>query len=59
VSVQRRVAERPEAEVQVLLLELERLTQLRHPAVELHEGLAEPLDLLVRDPPPMRRRGRR
>src|SRR4051812_46329622 len=42
------VAERSEIEVEVAVLEPELGLQLLHPLRELHEGLAEPLDLVVR-----------
>ena len=50
----RQVTERPEIEIQISLLEPELLGQLVHPLLELHERLAETLDLLVRRgcPPP-------
>src|SRR5918992_1116637 len=41
------IAERPEVEVQVAVLEAELALELLHPTLELHERLAEPLDLLV------------
>src|SRR4051794_14650132 len=41
------VPERPEVEVEVLVAQPEMLFQLVHPLCELHEGLAEPLDLVV------------
>src|SRR5436190_1721060 len=41
------IAQRTEIQVQIALFELEVLGQLAHAAVELHEGLPEPLDLLV------------
>src|SRR5256885_15300781 len=42
------VPERPEVEVEVLVLEPELRLQLLHPLAQPHERLAEPLDLLVR-----------
>src|SRR5262249_9382879 len=41
------VPQRTEVEVEVLRLEAELGSELLHALVELHEGLAEPLDLLV------------
>src|SRR5204862_7129460 len=41
------VPERAEVEVEVLRVEPELLAQLLHALVELHEGAAEPLDLVV------------
>src|SRR5438067_4673961 len=45
------VAERAEVEVQVAVLEPELGLELLHAALELHERLAEPLDLLVGEVP--------
>src|SRR6266480_2260447 len=42
-----KIAQRAEVQVQIALFELEVLGQLLHAAVELHEGLPEPLDLVV------------
>src|SRR4051794_38294329 len=39
-------SERPQVEVQVLLLQAERLPELLHPLLEQHERLAEALDLV-------------
>src|SRR5881398_2317286 len=41
------VAERPEVEIEIALIEPELLGQLLHPLLELHERLPEALDLLV------------
>src|SRR5512135_1150692 len=41
------IAERAEVEIEVSLLQPEVLGQLAHAAVELHEGLPQPLDLVV------------
>src|SRR5215213_3111217 len=41
------VAERPEVEIEIALIESEVLGQLLHALLELHERLAETLDLLV------------
>src|SRR6188474_2096282 len=45
------VAERTEMQVEVAFLELEMLGQLAHTAIEEHERLAQPLDLVVRQRP--------
>src|SRR5947199_2732961 len=45
------VSERLEVQVQVAVLETELALQLLHPLLELHERLAEPFDLLVRQRP--------
>jgi multicomponent Na+:H+ antiporter subunit D len=42
-------AERPQVDVQVLRLQAEVLEQLVHPLIEPHEGVPEPLGLLVGD----------
>src|SRR6185312_6934917 len=38
--------QRPEVEIQVLVLDFEGLLQLRHPLLQQHEGLAQALDLV-------------
>src|SRR3954454_13088279 len=45
------ITERPEIEIEVLLLEPEVLGELVHALLELHERLAETLDLLVVEVP--------
>src|SRR5213593_3460888 len=47
VGALEQVAERAEAEVEVAVLEAELRLELLHPPLELHERLAEALDLLV------------
>src|SRR5881227_358253 len=42
-------AQRPEVEVEVLVLEPELVLELLHPLLEQHERLAEPLDLVGRE----------
>src|SRR4051794_5994917 len=47
--VSHQTAQRPKVQVQVLVLQPERLLQLFHPLLEQHEGLAQPLHLIRRE----------